>query len=91
MDMDTTSMIASLRMLLEELDTSAEGDEALEDLNAELEDTIMLIEDDEDDEEALADAMEELNALVEDYRRCAKGSARISALAARLEMLCWNA
>ena len=68
-----------------QLDMDGEDAEALEDLNAELEDTMMLLEgaDDEDDE-LLDDARDELREMVKDYEALAKKNAAIAPLAERL-------
>lgn len=79
----------SFREILDELDALAESldSEALEDLNAELEDALMLLSEvkpeDGDWREELADAMEELQALAGDYRALKLPEA--DALARRLE------
>ena len=81
--------------ILAELDELADGAageaaEALEDQNAELEDALLLLKelkpDDPDGAEELADALEDLRALAEDYRNLAGSVPGLSDLADRLEM-----
>ena len=79
--------------LLTELDALAadgEGEtcEDLEDLNAELEDALMLLGEwrPEDDAEELADALEELRALAGDYRALSDRVPGLAELADRLRM-----
>ena len=59
-------IIARMREALDQLDRLAEGrgDEALDELNAEFEDALFMMEQaDGDDPEEIADALEELEAL----------------------------
>lgn len=79
--------------LLSELDALAadcdgEACEDLEDLNAELEDALLLLGEwkPEDDAEELADALEELCALAEDYRALSDRVPGLSDIADRLRM-----
>ncbi|MBR1560590.1 MAG: hypothetical protein IJ646_10160 [Clostridia bacterium] len=63
-------IIARMREALDALDRLAEGrgDEALDELNAEFEDALFMMEQaDGDDPDDLADALEELEALWQDY------------------------
>ena len=63
-------IIARMREALDQLDRLAEGrgDEALDELNAEFEDALFMMEQaDGDDPEEVADALEELEALRQDY------------------------
>ena len=82
-----------LREILEELDAlAAEQDggeaEALEELNAEFEDALMLFDElgGEDAREELDDALEELDALAGDYRALAGRIDGVGTLAERLDM-----
>lgn len=81
--------------LLDELDALAEAcggeaGESLEELNAELEDALMLLgeirPDGEDWREELDGALEELGALAEDYRRLSPRADGLEALAGRVAM-----
>ena len=79
-----------LEAVLAELDVlSGEcgSPEALEELNAELEDTLLMLSDidprEEGWQEELSDTLEDLRALAGDYRRT--GIAGVDALAAKLE------
>ncbi len=79
--------------LLEQLDALTEdcADDAaedLEDLNAELEDALMLLGEcrSDDDPEELSDALEDLKALAGDYRALSGDIPEIAALADQLEM-----
>ena len=79
-----------LEAVLAELDALSEecgSPEALEDLNAELEDALMMLSDinpgEEGWQEELSDTLEDLRALAGDYRRT--GIAGVNALAAKLE------
>ena len=79
--------------ILEELDALAENcpgeaAEDLEDLNAELEDALLLLNECKkgDDPEELADALEDLRALAGDYRGLADGIPALASLADQLEM-----
>ena len=79
-----------LEAVLAELDALSEesgSPEALEDLNAELEDTLLMLSDidprEEGWQEELSDTLEDLRALAGDYRRT--GIAGVDALAAKLE------
>ena len=79
-----------LEAVLAELDAlSGEcgSPEALEDLNAEFEDALLMLSDidprEEDWQDELSDTLEELRALAGDYRRT--GIAGVDALAAELE------
>jgi len=84
------NIIRRMEALLEEMDALAGAcgsPEALEDLNAEFEDALMLLSeiDPREDgwEEELSDALEALRALAGDYRRT--GIAGVEALADKLE------
>ena len=84
------TIVKRLEAVLEELDTlsSESGSpEALEDLNAELEDALMLLSDIDTREmgweEELSDALEEIRALAGDYRKTGIPGAK--ALAGKLE------
>ena len=59
--------IDAFRKILEALDDVAGEDEALEELNAELEDALMLIEESEPEE--LEENLEELDSLRRDYEK----------------------
>ncbi len=79
--------------LLDDLDALAEccAGEAAEDfsdLNAELEDALLLLSEckPDDDPEALTDALEDLKALAGDYRALAGGVPGLSHLADQLDM-----
>ncbi|MDO4866134.1 MAG: hypothetical protein Q4C10_06215 [Clostridia bacterium] len=85
--------VERLREILAELDALAEAldggeAEALEELNAEFEDALMLFDElgGEDAREELDDALEELGALAGDYRALAKRIDGAGPLAERLEM-----
>ena len=85
--------VTRLREILEELDAlAAEQDggeaEALEELNAEFEDALMLFDElgGEDAREELDDALEELDALAGDYRAFAGRIDGVGTLAERLDM-----
>lgn len=85
-------IVERLEAVLSELDALAEecgSPEALEDLNAEFEDALMMLSDidprETGREEELSDALEELRALAGDYRRLASEIPRLNALAARLK------
>ena len=77
------------RALLEELDGVAEdvGDEDLEDMNAEFEDALFMLSEidpkSDDAQEEIADALEEFEALRDDYAR----RADTKDIAERLSML----
>jgi len=84
------TIVARLEAILTELDalSGASGSpEALEDLNAEFEDTLMMLSDidprEEGWQEELSDTLEDLRALAGDYRRT--GIAGVEALASKLE------
>ena len=66
-------MLEKFRELLEALDAASGGDEDLEDLNAEYEDALMMLEaldpKAEDYPQELADALEEFDALRLDYKK----------------------
>lgn len=94
------TIVERLEAVLAELDAlSAEcgAPEALEDLNAELEDALMLLSDidprEDDWEEELSDGLEEIRALAGDYRKTGIPGAK--ALADKLEQantdlsICW--
>ena len=75
--------------ILSELDALAEqaGDDTLDDLNAELEDALMLLgELRAEDGEDLVGALEDIRALAEDYRALAKRDADLADCAERLAM-----
>ena len=85
-------IVERLEALLSELDALSEtcgSPEALEDLNAEFEDALMMLSDIDPREtgweEELSDALEELRALAGDYRKLASEIPPLKALAARLE------
>ena len=84
--------IARFRDCLEALDAVADaaGDEALEDLNAELDDMLMAIEDirpaGDGWREELAEALEDLDAVIDDYDRLASSLPGVAEPAARLRM-----
>lgn len=69
----------------------ADSAEALEELNAELEDALLLLEEihpgEGDWREELDDALEEFSALAGDYRRLGDGIPGLEALARRLEAI----
>ena len=78
--------------ILSELDALAEAcdsPEALEDLNAEFEDTLLLLSElnlvDEGYQEELDDIMEDLRSLADDYRALARDIPGVEALADRLK------
>jgi len=84
------------RELLAELDDlrdQAQGDvsEALEEMNAEYEDALFLIEcintDEEDWQEEFADALEEYKDLCSGYRKLAESFPELAAEADRLDMI----
>lgn len=82
-----------LREILAELDALAESldggeAEALEELNAEFDDALMLFDElgGEDAREELDDALEELGALAGDYRTLAERIDGVGPLAERLDM-----
>ena len=84
------TIVEQLEAVLAELDalSSASGSpEELEDLNAELEDALMLLSDIDPREagweEELSDALEEIRSLAGDYRRT--GIPGVNALAGKLE------
>jgi len=84
------TIVKRLEAVLAELDAMSSecgAPEALEDLNAELEDALMLLSDidprDEGWEEELSDALEEIRALAGDYRKTGIPGAK--ALADQLE------
>ena len=84
------TIVSRLEPILAELDALAENcgaPEALEDLNAEFEDSLMLLSEIDPREpgweDELSDALEDLRALAGDYRRA--GIPGADALAARLE------
>lgn len=66
--------IDALRALLDRLDALAQtlDDDAFDDLNAEFEDTLLLLEDDADSPDTRADAREELLGLAHDFGRWAE-------------------
>ena len=78
--------------ILEELDALAEtcpgeAAEDLEDLNAELEDALLLLDELKDsDAEELTGALEDIRALAEDYRALAERAPDLSDCAGRLAM-----
>ena len=78
------------RAVLDEMDALAEAGagEALDDMNAELEDALMLLAEarpeDEDWREELEGALEELDALAADYTELAEGIEGLGAPARRL-------
>ena len=84
---------ARFREILEELDALAEAadSEDLEDMNAELEDALMLLSEigaeDADRDEQLADALDELAALADGYLAMADGVPGLMEPARRLEMV----
>ena len=85
-------IVERLEAVLAELDALSEAcgsPEALEDLNAEFEDALMMLSDidprEKGWEEELSDALEELRALAGDYRKLAPVIPSLNALAARLE------
>ena len=83
------TIVERLEVVLEAFDAlAAENPEALEDLNAEFEDALMLLSEIDPREagwqEELDDALEELRALAGDYRRT--GVPGVEALAEKLEM-----
>lgn len=87
------SFIERFEGVLEQLDALAEdcapdAAEDLEDLNAELEDALLLLNECKkgDDPEELADALEDLRALAGDYRGLADGIPALASLADQLEM-----
>ncbi|MBQ8111414.1 MAG: hypothetical protein IJ124_14760 [Clostridia bacterium] len=91
---DTVELKERLEALLEELDVlltdrEPEAAEALEELNAEYEDALMLLDsigkDSDDSEEELSDALEEFRALAADYRALAGRVDGLELLAERLE------
>ena len=74
---------------LDELaDGAAASSEDLEDLNAELEDALMLIDalKPEDEREELLEALEDVRALAGDYQALAKDEPRVAVLARQLAM-----
>ena len=78
--------------ILSELDALAEAcdsAEALEDLNAEFEDTLLMLSElnpsDEGYQEELDDIMEDLRSLADDYRALARDIPGVEALADRLK------
>ena len=84
------TIVKRLEAVLAELDALSEkcgSSEALEDLNAELEDALLMLTDidprEEGWQEELSDSLEDLRALAGDYRRT--GMAGVDALAAKLE------
>jgi len=79
-------LLAQLDALAE--DCAPEAAEDLEDLNAEFEDALMLMNESKagDDPEALTDALEDLKALAGDYRALSGDIPEIAALADQLEM-----
>ena len=86
------TIVARLEAILTELDalSGASGSpEALEDLNAEFEDSLVMLLEisprDEDWQEELSDALEDLRALAGDYRKLAGAIPGVEALALRLE------
>lgn len=86
------NIVEGLESVLAELDALSEecgSPEELEDLNAELEDALMLLSDIdpryEGWQEELSDALEEIRALAGDYRKQAGDIAGVAALADRLE------
>lgn len=84
------SFIDRFSDILDELD-ALDGDEELEELNAQLEDSIFMLESLEEDEmEELEDSLEEMEDLLEEYREYASGcpdaEQSVNALAAALRM-----
>ena len=83
---------ARFREILEELDALCEtlDSEDLEDMNAELEDALLLLSEigaeEADRDEQLADALDELSALAGDYMSMADGVPGREEPARRLEM-----
>ena len=88
--MDTSFLIEQLNRILDELDGisgTSEAYETLEDLNAEFEDALMFLED-EDDPETFKDTLKDISALANDYRGLVDDIPRLEAIANRLELLC---
>ena len=83
--MDWKELLPELNEVLSELDAGAEGEE-LEELAAELEDAIFLLECSEDVEEADG-AMEEIAGLAEQLRELTEGKAPLCWLAEKLDRL----
>ena len=86
------AIVTRLEAVLEEMDslaTDCGSPEALEDLNAEFEDSLVMLSEisprDEDWQEELSDALEDLRALAGDYRKLAGAIPGVEALALRLE------
>jgi hypothetical protein len=84
------NIVAHLEAVLEALDALAgecDEPEALEDLNAEFEDTLMMLSEinprEDGWQEELSDALEDLRSLAADYRRT--GIPGVEALAGKLE------
>ena len=80
--MEQRKLLAELNEVLSEIDAEA-ADEAIEELAAELEDAIFLLECAEDDEEAEG-ALEEIAGLAAQLRELAGGEAPLSWLAEKL-------
>ena len=83
--MERSELLSKLNGLLAEIDERASG-EALEELAAELEDAIFLLECAEGEEEA-AGALEEIAGLAEELRDLAEGDLRLTAAAHRLRRM----
>lgn len=83
-------LLSDLDAFSEEAELSADDAEALDDLNAELEDAILLLSqiraDGDDWRDELSDALEEIEALAADYRALSARAPGLDALAGRLEM-----
>ena len=78
--------VARFQEILDALD-EFEKNEELEELNAQLEDTIFLIESlDDEDEEELQDIIDEMNDLVAEYRELAKDNQQLSQKILELQM-----
>ncbi len=83
--MERSELLSKLNGVLAEIDERA-SDEALEELAAELEDAIFLLECAEDEEDA-AGALEEIVGLAEELRGLAEGDLRLMDAADRLRRL----
>ena len=83
--MEKKALLPELNEILSELDAGAAGEE-FEELAAELEDAIFLLECAEDEEET-GGAMEEIAGLAAELRELAGGEAPLCWLAERLERL----
>lgn len=81
--------LARFQDILDDLDEFDMNDE-LEELNAQLEDSIFLLEsideDDEDAAEELAGALDEIRSLADEYRRLADETPELSQKVLELEM-----